>query len=113
MGKFSFGVVVTGEYLMSDRGLVYFESELKALPPLSITITSKIRVKLKPDFDKDWPKSEQGRYLCTKDKPMPNAGKLIGRWEHEEANETDYDSEYEIQYKCASCGHKWYEEMPQ
>lgn len=62
---------------------------------------------------KDWPKNDKGHYICTKELPMPWSFSHIGRWEHDDVRETDYDGEYYIEYKCHSCGHTWKSEMPE
>ena len=38
--------------------------------------------------------------------------KGLGNWEHDNVHETDYDSDYYIEYKCDNCGHVWKTEMP-
>ena len=60
----------------------------------------------------NWPKTACGSYICTKDKPMPMEFKKEGRWRHDDVHETDYDSDYSIEWKCHSCGHIWRTEMP-
>lgn len=52
---------------------------------------------------------------CTKENPMPKGLENISRWQHPEdmVHETDYDSDYYIEYKCDLCGYKWKSEMPQ
>jgi hypothetical protein len=67
-----------------------------------------------PDELKEWPRNPEGAYICTKAKPMPlSLAKGNGRWEHDDVNETDYDGEYSIEWKCNSCGHVWRTEMPE
>lgn len=60
----------------------------------------------------DWPKNKHGHFICTKLQPMPQVYKNAGRWEHEDVGETDFDSEYSIEYVCKCCGHTWRSEMP-
>lgn len=59
----------------------------------------------------EWPRNEKGHFICSKEKPMLLEFKKEGRWEHDDVHETDYDSEYAIEYKCHSCGHTWKSEM--
>lgn len=51
-----------------------------------------------------------GRFICTPELPMPNGAK--GSWEHTNAHETDWDSDYSMEYQCDDCGHRWLVEMP-
>ena len=51
------------------------------------------------------------RQLCNPQHPMPKEG--TGRWEHENAHETNYNGDYCAEYKCDDCGHVWREELPQ
>lgn len=64
------------------------------------------------EWKETWPKTEGGRYICNEDTPMPEAGRQWGSWEHDNVKETNYDSDYSIEYKCHSCGHIWRIEMP-
>lgn len=63
-----------------------------------------------------WPRNERGDFICSAKQPMPNSALDLHikgrRWEHDDVRETDYDSDYYIEYKCHSCGHKWKSEMP-
>jgi hypothetical protein len=54
---------------------------------------------------------ENGRMICSSEHPMPKGAQ--GRWEHTNAHETDYDSDYSAEYKCSDCGHIWREELPE
>lgn len=60
----------------------------------------------------DWPKNERGHFVCTKEKPMELELAKEGRWEHDDIHETDYDSDYSIEWICNSCRHTWRTEMP-
>lgn len=60
-----------------------------------------------------WPKTINGRYICSKQTPMPAEGHQWGRWEHQDVSETDFDSDYTIELKCHSCGRVWREELPE
>ena len=66
-------------------------------------------------IDELYPKQERGNRACTWQRPMDLLlVDLKGRWSHpdEAVKETDYDSDYYIEYKCHCCGHKWKSEMP-
>ncbi len=56
----------------------------------------------------------KGHRECTRNNPMPLSAARMGRWQHPEnaVHETDYDSDYYIEYKCDVCGYKWKSEMP-
>jgi DNA-directed RNA polymerase subunit M/transcription elongation factor TFIIS len=59
------------------------------------------------------PLSETGRYICSKEHPMPEKRDSVGqRWLHVDARETAADSDYYIEYRCPNCGHIWRSEMP-
>lgn len=60
----------------------------------------------------DWPKTERGLYICTKEKPMPQELRKLGSWVHDDVKETDYDGPHYIEWICKSCGHVWKTEMP-
>lgn len=62
--------------------------------------------------DETWPREADGRYICTKAKPMPSDHhERFGRharWQHdavESAGET-YDGSGD-HFRCASCGVMW------
>jgi len=64
--------------------------------------------------------SETGRYLCTKEHPMPSNKPPKSRWTHPDSTCTgdDYgkgggvaDGDYE-RYECPHCKHKWFVELP-
>lgn len=64
----------------------------------------------------DGPESRYSHRECTWEKPMNLLLKNgHGKWQHPEnaVHETDWDSDYSIQYKCDACGHKWETEMPE
>mgnify|MGYP006172732731 CR=1 FL=1 len=42
------------------------------------------------------------RQICTEENPYKE-GKP-GQWQHPLASETDYDSDYTIEYRCPVCG---------
>jgi hypothetical protein len=56
----------------------------------------------------------EGKRMCTWQRPMPQYISHIGKWKHPEdaVHETDYDSDYYIEYKCDACGHTWKSEIP-
>lgn len=67
-------------------------------------------IEVKQDL-KNWPKDKWGNYLCTKKYPMPKEHSKLG-WIHEDAEETDLDSDYRIEYKCPNCNKVFSIEMP-
>jgi len=54
------------------------------------------------------------RQICTKEKPFDpqNPTDKLLQWQHPDARETDYDSDYTLEYKCPNCGHVFRCEMP-
>lgn len=50
---------------------------------------------------------------CTKENPMPSAARKQNEfWRHNDAKETEADSEYYIEYKCPHCHLVFRQEMP-
>jgi hypothetical protein len=62
----------------------------------------------------NWPKDpESGRYICTKEKPMPVNHSHIGRlWMHLDADVIEEDGRqgFDEKYKCPHCGVMWWTE---
>jgi rubrerythrin len=59
--------------------------------------------------------SQNGRFVCTADNPMPL--RATGRWEHDAEEVGDQEDgwpggDYQA-YRCKNCGHIWKEELPQ
>ena len=67
------------------------------------------------NIDVDYPKLLNGARECTKNKPMNLLLANEGRWVHPEdmVHETEYESDYSIEYKCHCCGHVFRCEMPE
>ncbi len=62
---------------------------------------------------KDWPVTNKGRLICSKDKPMPMPFiKGLGAWEHDNVIEIDCSCDCCARYQCTSCGYTWKEELP-
>jgi hypothetical protein len=64
--------------------------------------------------DFNHPKDEHGRYVCTREHPMPDnrpSGPGV-RWSHPLSSETDADSDNYIEYRCKACGLVFRCEMP-
>lgn len=64
----------------------------------------------------DWPRNpENGRLICTPEKPMPKGWQVFGRWEHTNVTE-DGDGCFDgccADYLCKDCEHRWRAELPQ
>lgn len=60
----------------------------------------------------NWPKGNNGEFKCTKENPMPLEMSNQGKWSHDDVEETDYDNDYRIEWRCNSCGYTWMTEMP-
>lgn len=46
-----------------------------------------------------WPKDRHGRFLCTKDNPMPSDRPINTRWRHDAAEETAADSDSYLEFQ--------------
>lgn len=66
------------------------------------------------------PKSTWGRFLCTKEFPMPENRPPESKWSHPDAVEVDEDygkgggvadGDY-VKFKCPHCQHSWWSELP-
>lgn len=60
-------------------------------------------------FPDAWP-TDNGRFVCNKDHPMPSDAH--GWWAHETVKEIDEEDGW-VQYMCRACGHTWWNELPE
>lgn len=55
---------------------------------------------------KEYPVTQDGYRLCTKEKPLPDWFDKYSRggWIHKDAEETGAETETQVEYKCPHCG---------
>ncbi len=64
----------------------------------------------------EWPKTKNGRFLCSPEHPMPKDA--TGHWEHTNTVEvgeqtSGFPGGDIVTILCTDCGKKWKEELPQ